>query len=141
MGKLYSMVRVILGGIQLCTTNESSCLIIGNNVTFTGESHIVASEKISIGSDSIVSWNTQILDTDFHKIYVNGCVTNENEEIIIGNHVWIASGVTILKGSKIPDGCIVSAGSTINDRGGFYDNCLICGLPNKILKREIRWER
>lgn len=66
-------------------------------MTFTGESHIVASEKISIGSDSIVSWNTQILDTDFHKIYVNGCVTNENEEIIIGNHVWIASGVTILK--------------------------------------------
>ncbi len=57
---------------------------------------------------------------------------------IIGNNVWICCRNSILKGSKIPDGCVLAAGSLIF-RVFSENNCIIGGNPCKILKNNISW--
>lgn len=47
------------------------------------------------GNNSIISWDCLILDTDFHRIYKDGNMINENKPIEIGNHVWIGA-ITVL---------------------------------------------
>lgn len=60
------------------------------------------------------------------------------EDIIIGNHVWIMSRCTILKGTHLPNGCAVAANSLVNKKFE-EENLLICGTPAKIMRRNIRW--
>lgn len=44
----------------------------------------------------------------------------------IGNHVWIASHVDILKGCFVPDGCVLGFKSLVTSK--FNDeNCIIAG--------------
>lgn len=52
--------------------------------------------------------------------------------IIIGENCWIGAKATILDGTRIGNNCIVAAGTVV--RGEFPDNCIIGGIPAKILK-------
>ena len=107
----------------------------------SGETKVISSNDISIGDDCVISWNSQIMDTDFHSIYdENGNKQNQDEKIIISNHVWIGSRCNILKGSYIPPGSVIASGSTIT--GELSDkNCIYIGLPPQIIKKKINWVR
>ena len=81
------------------------------------------------------------MDTDFHKILdKNNNLLNKDLDIIIGDNVWIASKVNILKGTNIPNNTVISSGSIIK---GILDeeNCIYTGLPIKILKSNIIWKK
>lgn len=124
------------GGCQICNSGKME---IGNNVSFTGECHIICKKHIAIGSNSMISWNTQIMDTDSHFIYEDNNIINADDEIIIGNKVWISSNTNILKGTVIGNNNIVASGSIITNK--FYENnCILTGMPIKVLKRNIKWE-
>lgn len=139
-GTIYCNGKVQFGGgCQICTVDKDSKLILGNNIIFTGECHLVSKKSIIIGDNTIVSWNTQIMDTDFHDIFdENGNVINKDLKIEIGKHVWISSKVTILKGTKIADNVIIAAGSIIS---GILENenSIYTGLPIKQIKSKIYW--
>lgn len=98
-------------------------------------------KRITIGDECIISWNTQIIDSDFHHVFSEGKIINDDAEIIIGNHVWIASHVIILKGTTIPEGCVVACGSMLKGRIMCNANSLISGFPVKILRNNIMWKR
>ena len=53
-------------------------------------------------------------------------------DIYIGNDVWISTGCIILPGASIGEGSVVAAKSLINKK--FPKNCLIGGIPAKIIK-------
>jgi len=117
----------------------SGTLTLGNNFDITGDATIICAERVSIGNNTMIAWQSIIMDTDQHTIYDehNNCI-NKNKKIIIGNDVWIGARSFILKGSFIPDGCIVGASTTITKT--FIDkNSVIAGNPNKILKTNIKW--
>lgn len=85
-------------------------------------------------------WNVNIRDSDGHKILnANGEITNLNNSINIGNHVWISSYCDILKGSSIPDNCIVGFRALVTKR---FNECnsIIAGSPARIIKQNIKWE-
>ena len=80
------------------------------------------------------------MDTDFHFIYnSSGELINSPQPITIGNKVWIACRNVILKGSKIADGSIIGANSTvtkdISDQSGIF-----AGNPIKLIKGDITWK-
>lgn len=138
------------GGCQICTVLSDSLIEIGSDTKFMGESHVIAEKKVSFGQKCAISWNTQIMDTDFHKIY-DECIhttsnsgkkrINESAPILIGDHVWIASHVCVMKGAKISDNSVVACGSIINGREiSEGENNIVTGLPNRVLKRNIQWE-
>ncbi len=58
--------------------------------------------------------------------------------IKIGNHVWIGSNVTVLKGVEIGDGSIIAAGSLVNKN--IPPGVLAGGVPAKILKEGVTWK-
>lgn len=116
------------GGCQICTVSENSELHIGSDVKITSESHIISSKKVIIGNRTIISWDTQIMDTDFHNIY------NKKSELLNAD----ASKVSILKGSIIYDDIIISSGSIIN---GILkeSNAIYTGLPIRKIKENVYW--
>lgn len=127
------------GGCQICTVSAKSKLIIGNNVKVMSESHIIASDSVTVGADTFISWNTQIMDTDYHKIIINEIAKPVEAPIYIGNKCWIASRVNILKATMIPNGCIIASGSTI--KGVLKEEkAIYTGLPVKKLADNANWK-
>ena len=73
---------------------------------------IVVAKRISFGDDVMIGRNVVIYDSNFHS--VDGSKSSQKEEeVVIGDHVWLATGVIVLKGSNIARDCIISAGSVI----------------------------
>ena len=98
--------------------------------------------KITIGNDCLFSRGLVIRNGDGHTIFDEKTkeVLNRPENVEIGNHVWVAESVKILKGSKIPDNCVVGAGSIVTKK---FDepNCILAGIPAKVIRTGINWSR
>lgn len=102
---------------------------------------IVCARKINIGEDVMMSRNATIYDSDFHQVFdENMKGTNYPKEITIGNHVWITTNVTILKGASIGRDSIVSAKTVV--RKEFPENSIISGeASGKVVADCIGWSR
>lgn len=115
--------------------------MIGSNTMISGETKIIAQKSICIGNDCIISWDSQIMDTDFHSIYEkDGIKKEQSSEIVVSDHVWIGSRCNILKGSHIPSDSIIASGSTIIGKL-VLRACIYTGLPIRILKKNVEWKR
>ena len=109
---------------------------IGDNVSIGTGTIIYASKSagVKIGSNSMIAGQCYIIDTD-HGIKGNAIIrTQENTHapIEIGEDVWIASNVTILKGSVIHNGAVVGAKALVN--GELSPNSISVGIPAKTIK-------
>lgn len=124
-------------GSRICVTKNGK-VTIGNNFVNTAMMTLISDDRIEFGENVTTSWNTLVMDTDWHA--VRNTVTNEirpfKKSIMIGNNVWLCTRCVILKGSKIPNGSIVGANAVVN--GQFEkDNTLIAGNPAKECKNNI----
>ncbi|WP_431278368.1 acyltransferase [Leifsonia poae] len=69
---------------------------------------------VTLGAGTQVSWDAQVLDTDFHRITApDGTIRRHTAPIVIGEHVLIGTGALILKGVTLGDGAVVAAGSVV----------------------------
>lgn len=122
---------VIKEGARICSCNEKSKIKIGKRTTIGYHTFIFASDGITIGKDCLIAPFVYIVDSN-HKALKGININqqgNETEEIVIGNDVWIASNVTILKGVHIANGTIIAAHSVVNkdtEANGIYG-----GVPAK----------
>ena len=94
---------------------------------------------ITVGDNCVISWGCQFLDEDFHHLQYSNMSIKADNTIRIGSHVWIACNVLILKGTVIPDGCMIAAGSVVNSVFSMK-NALIGGNPARIIRENIFWE-
>lgn len=103
----------------------------------TARSIIMIEKYLYLGADVIIAWDTFITDSDWHGIEGN----ERSAQVTIEDHVWIANGVKVLKGSYISKNSIVACGSVVI--GGTYsERSLIGGVPAKIIKTGIEdWQR
>lgn len=116
-------------------------LTIGNKFAITGLSRIIVAKKITIGDNVLISWDVQIMDTDFHKIINrDGEVINPPKAIEIGDNVWIGSKVAVLKGVKIKNGGVIAANSLIV-KDCDQPNAIYGGNPVRIIKEDVSWEK
>lgn len=124
---------VFYGGDIICFTNSS--LELGSG--FCNSNLILrCTEKITIGEDVAISHNVTIMDSDAHNI-LDG-KHRKTKPITIGNHIWIGTGATILKGVTIGDGAVVAAGAVVVK--DVPDACIVAGVPAKIIKKNIQWK-
>lgn len=116
-------------------------VIFGDHFINTARMTICCENRMSFGHQVLISWNTSIVDTDFHRTInpATGEIKDKYGITTIGDHVWVGMGVTILKNSTIPDGCILGAGSLVNKRF-ITENCLIAGNPAKVVKEGVTKE-
>lgn len=121
-----SAASLILGGRRNSTASGITC-----------DSRIMVEKKnVEIGADCIVAWDVFISDSDWHD--VKG--SERSESVYIGEHVWIAHGVSILKGATVPSGCIIGAKSLVR-RGKFPERSFIAGVPATVRRTGVEWSR
>lgn len=114
---------VIKEGARLCPCNEDSVIRIGSRTTIGYMTFIFSSKEIVIGDDCLIAPFVYIVDSN-HQIEKYKRINNQSnscESIVIGDDVWIASNVTILKGVKINNGAVIAANSVINCEIGQYE--------------------
>ncbi len=96
--------------------------------------------KIEVGKDCLFSANIIIRNSDGHSI-VNeeGKRLNYGSDVVIGDHVWIAYGVTILKGCHVADNSIIGTNAMLVNFQG-EPNSIIVGSPAKCVKKGVNWD-
>lgn len=119
-------VRVIIG--------EGARINVGNRTFISSNSLLLSRVSIEIGEDCAISWDVQIMDTDFHQTTDTPIF---GKEIVIGNNVWIGSRAMILKGVVIGDGAIIAAGSVVTK--DVPPATLVGGNPAKIIRQNVKW--
>jgi acetyltransferase-like isoleucine patch superfamily enzyme len=125
---------VQLGPGVRVTVGPRARLVIGDGTYVTCDSLIIAASSVRIGAACAISWGVQILDTNFHK--PAGDPTGA-EAVEIGDHVWIASNVTILKGIRVGSGSIVASGAAVTK--DVPPRSLVAGVPARIIRSDVDW--
>ena len=117
-------------------------LNIGNNFATNKKCSLLCDGDMRIGNDVLLGWKVNIRDSDGHIIYDNITKVKNpiQKDVTIGNHVWVASCVDILKGTEIRDNSVIAYRSCVLSK---FDksNCIIGGYPAKILRKNINWEK
>ncbi|MGP1589517.1 acyltransferase [Oribacterium sp. oral taxon 102] len=108
---------------------------IGNRTTFGNDCSFGAAGGIEIGDDVVAGQFIRFHSenhnfSDMTKLIREQGVTHQG--IRIGNNCWIGAGVVFLDGATIADGTIVAANAVVT--GVFPQNCVIGGVPAKIIK-------
>ena len=123
-------------GARLIVAGE---LRMGNHFIVNGNTSIIANKQVTFGADCLLSWGGLIMDTDFHPIYsidAPNDASNPDQPITIGDHCWIGCRSLILKGTSLPNGTIVAAGSTLCGKWT-EENSVITGKA--MLKNNVSW--
>lgn len=131
---------IIGNGVRLAVNDGAVLYFGGKNIEsgsgITADSIIMCYKRIKIGKDFLCAWGVFITDSDWHSI---GC-QNHQEDVIIGNHVWIANNSSVLKGSIIGDNSIVASQSKVVNKL-YPPNSMLAGSPAKVVKSDISWCR
>lgn len=96
--------------------------------------------KISFDDDILLGWNVSVRDNDGHTIVEQGVENEHTKPIKIGKHVWIGSDVLLLKGCEIADNNVVATRACVTKQIR-DENCIIGGLPARVIKKHIEWRR
>ena len=124
--------------------DDNNSIEIGESVTSEGVLELAAceSKSIKVGDDCMFSYGIHIRTTDSHSIIDSkDNRINYGVDISIGNHVWVGAESMILKGSVIPDNCVIGARSMVTSSLRADSNSMIVGSPAKVIKDNINWKR
>lgn len=114
---------------------KNAKLLIGSCATNIGL-NIVCSELIQIGNDVHIGRDVWIRDNNGgHTVIMKGY--KDKAPVIIGNHVWVCSNVSITKGVTIGDGAIISANSVVTSN--IPANCIASGNPAQVIAENVVW--
>lgn len=96
---------------------------------------IVCGNQISIGDDVGFGRNVTIYDNNFHSTGLNKKI--KLKPLIIEDHVWLCTGVTIAKGVKIGYGAVCSINSTVTRN--VKSKNMVSGNPAKVIMTNVEW--
>lgn len=158
VGKGFSSRRLMIR-----VAGSGNRVDIADHVDFSGEISIVGKDlrvsigarshlkdvkigargaDVRIGADCLFALRVEIRSSDMHRIInrATGKVINPPRPVDIGNHVWVAGDVSIMRGTCVADDCVIGIGSLVNTR---FDepNCVIAGVPARVIRRDITWKR
>lgn len=125
--------------------DNGSIISIGKNVGMQRNSRIVSMEgkTIQIGDDCMFSYDLEIRNSDGHSIFKqddSGQIyrSNNAQDIIIGDKIWIAQQVLILKDVVVGDGSVIGVKSLLH-KVRCENNSLIVGNPAKRVGAVSSW--
>ena len=124
-----------------CYDNSALCIGESFNIE-SGRFLLGEGSALRIGEDCMFSNRISIFTYDGHAVLDNISqeVINKPSDITIGNHVWLGRNSAVLKGSVISDNSIVAYNAVVNSKIE-ESNVILAGIPAKIVKRNINWQR
>lgn len=140
-GRVEICGKVNFGHGSRLVVCKGGVLTLGEGFINTAKGVVVCTKRISIGKNMLMSWDTLIMDTDWHAMQdtKDGTIFPCEEEIVIGENIWMGMRSVILKGTSIPDGCVIAANATCCKK---YKNvnCLLAGTPAEVKKHNVTKE-
>ncbi len=128
--------------IDVFLKDDTTGLIIGDNVQLNDYVHIGVSEKVTIGNNVLVASKVMIIDHN-HGSY--NSIKSSNPEskpaerelvskpVIIEDNVWIGELTSILPGVTIGKGSVIGASSVVINNIPPYS--IAVGNPAKVIKK------
>lgn len=117
---------------------KNAALTFNGNFDETGHFGCNCLKEITFGKNTLLSWQIQISDSDFHQISLGNGEQNNNKPIIINDNVWVGFNTIILKGVEIASGSIIGAGSVVT-KSCLKEKSIYAGNPAKLIKSDIEW--
>ena len=122
-----SDIEIFRGGTLISKGGPSTNM----NTTIICQSKIVIGQAVAIGRDVTIRDNN-----GGHQISINGYI--DKLPVIIGEHVWLCQGCTIMSGVKIGDGTIIGACAVVNK--SLPPHVVASGNPVKISLENVSWK-
>lgn len=117
--------------------HDNAHLEIGDGSGFNIGATIICGERITIGKYVMGGRNVTIRDTNGgHWMNLPGY--KNTKPVVIGDHVWLCEGCTIMPGVKIGAGAVIGAKAVVfNDVPA---NTLVVGNPAKVVCDHVEWK-
>jgi maltose O-acetyltransferase len=112
-------------------TGHQGSLAIGNSVNINFGAAISAHESVSIGDRVRIGPYSIIMDSDYHSAADRD--RRPTSPIVIEEDAWLAGRVSVLKGSRIGRGAVVTAGSVVS--GIIPAGVIAGGVPARVLRK------
>ncbi len=136
-----------IDSLKVINIKDNNNLYIGENFYQTGFLKIdytcFNNLSVVIGDNCMFGQDISFLLSDWHYIYdvkTGERLNAPKNGISIGNNVWIARNVQILKDVSIPDNTIIGIGSLVT-KSFDEENTILGGVPAKVIKRNVCWKR
>lgn len=129
----------MFGPCKLMADRPNAKIKIGSNSRIHG-SCIHARKLIEIGDNCLIAANCQIMDSNGHDLSFPE-VQNRlktyglSKEVIIGDNVWLGTGVIVLPGVTIGNGSVISANSVVHK--DIPSMVVAGGSPIRIIKNYV----
>lgn len=133
----------VLGRLTLLVQGSNCVVEIGPQTT-SGSVNIDVGEPslhLSIGKDCMISQNVEIMCGDAHSLHdvTSGARLNAPKDVVIGDHVWLAAQVAVLKGAVIGEHCTIGFRSTVTS--SIPAHSLAVGTPARVIRSGVTWRR
>lgn len=116
---------------------------IGSETSAVNMTIISARGELVIGKDCMISRHVTLCAGMHHAIVdLSGHepeVVPQEMDMVIGDHVWIGYGSSIIGHAKIGSGCIIGAYAAVASKTP--ENALIVGNPGVVKKTNVTWAR
>lgn len=132
--------RVSVGQLQIGCGKNAVCTI-GEGTEIEGLTIFATDGKVEIGKDCLFSSEVILRNHDSHHIFdrTTGERINYGGEMVIGNHVWVGYGATLLGSTRIGDNSVV--GTMAVTSSTFPREVILAGNPAKVIRKNICWSK
>lgn len=135
LGKQVQIVGMSDSRVRLTAWGVSQGLgriRIGDFAVINPGARITSGCSIEIGKNALFAANVSITDVDSHGVYDRVHDPGGYAPVVIGDNVWLADGVCVLKGVTIGKNTVVGARSlVVND---LPDHCVAAGNPARVIR-------
>lgn len=133
-----------IGNASAVSVGPRGNLTFGNDFVATASLKLASYWHISFGGNVLCGWDCLFADTDFHQLTSIGNKSQPKaySEIHIGQGCWFALKTIVMKGTEIPDYCVVAANSLLNK--SYMDvepYSLLAGQPATVRKVGVYLDR
>ena len=102
---------------------------IGHNTLIAGgAAKVLIGQYVDIAPNCVIVTGTHEIGDATHR-----AGAGKSYDIVIGDGTWVGASVTILGGVSIGTGCIIGAGSLVNEN--VEPNSLVAGVPAKLIRK------
>jgi maltose O-acetyltransferase len=144
-GKIIFKEKVQLGyypspmyfdtSIYIEARSKASTIIFEKNVIINNNAKIICDKtSIYIGENTIIGYNVEVLDSDFHGLSVENRKNGNYEckPVHIHKNVFIGKNVVILKGVTIGENSVIGNSTVVTK--DVPPNAILVGNPGKIIR-------